>query len=265
MRAGVAAGRALVSSLHRISSHPQWVKSSCSGFAPRLDLKTPSSSIGVVVRREFGSSSLIWSQCGAPVGGLQVGVDGHRGAGAGGLCVGGVEGVAMGCFRPRAQNYVFLQCLATQTSAQTPIQTSAQTPTQTSILGSKASSETKASPEKSSSSPPPPSTGMGKPEEKPKPKKTGILKQMLLDFGAVPFPALVLGVAGLIPFVALAPPFAQMIPLPDFMAVGHANAQAAYGASIVSFLGAIHWGLAMADYAAPGKGGVANMTLMTSR
>lgn len=27
------------------------------------------------------------------------------------------------------------------------------------------------------------------------------------------------------------------------------EAQALYGASIISFLGAIHWGLAMADYA----------------
>lgn len=88
---------------------------------------------------------------------------------------------------------------------------------------------------------------------------------MLLDFGAVPFPALVLGMAGLIPFVALASPLAQMLPLPTILAAGHANAQAAYAASILSFLGAIHWGLAMADYAAPGKGGVANMTLMTSR
>jgi hypothetical protein len=54
----------------------------------------------------------------------------------------------------------------------------------------------------------------GKPEEKPKSKKSGIVKQMLLDFGAVPFPALVLGMAGLIPFVALASPLAEMLPLP---------------------------------------------------
>ena len=54
----------------------------------------------------------------------------------------------------------------------------------------------------------------GKPEEKPKTTKSGIMKRTLLDFGAVPFPALVLGIAGLIPFVALAPPLAQMLPLP---------------------------------------------------
>lgn len=54
----------------------------------------------------------------------------------------------------------------------------------------------------------------GKPEEKPKTKKAGIVKRMFLDFGAVPFPALVLGIGGLIPFVALAPPLAQMLPLP---------------------------------------------------
>jgi len=35
----------------------------------------------------------------------------------------------------------------------------------------------------------------------------------------------------------------------DIVAAVHADAQAAYGASIISFLGAIHWGLAMADYA----------------
>ena len=28
----------------------------------------------------------------------------------------------------------------------------------------------------------------------------------------------------------------------------HAGAQAAYGAVIVTFVGAVHWGLAMADY-----------------
>lgn len=35
----------------------------------------------------------------------------------------------------------------------------------------------------------------------------------------------------------------------EILAVAHADAQAAYGATILSFLGAIHWGLAMADYA----------------
>jgi len=54
----------------------------------------------------------------------------------------------------------------------------------------------------------------GNSSEKPKTEKSGIVKQMLLDFGAVPFPALVLGIAGLIPFVALAPPLAQLLPLP---------------------------------------------------
>jgi len=54
----------------------------------------------------------------------------------------------------------------------------------------------------------------GNSSEEPKTKKSGLVKQMVLDFGAVPFPALVLGIAGLIPFVALAPPLAQMLPLP---------------------------------------------------
>ena len=50
--------------------------------------------------------------------------------------------------------------------------------------------------------------------DEPNSRKAGVLKQTLLDFGAVPFPALVLGIAGLIPFVALAPPLASFLPLP---------------------------------------------------
>ena len=50
--------------------------------------------------------------------------------------------------------------------------------------------------------------------DEPNSRKAGVLKQTLLDFGAVPFPALVLGIAGLIPFVVLAPPLASFLPLP---------------------------------------------------
>jgi hypothetical protein len=62
--------------------------------------------------------------------------------------------------------------------------------------------------------------------------------------GDVPRPALVLGLAGLIPFVAgtlgawLAPGNAFILIL---------NLQMAYAAIILSFMGAIHWGLAMAQ------------------
>ncbi|NIA68158.1 DUF3429 domain-containing protein [Pelagibius litoralis] len=60
----------------------------------------------------------------------------------------------------------------------------------------------------------------------------------------VPRPALVLGFAGLIPFVAagfgvwLAGYPQNLIAL---------DIQLAYGAVILSFMGAVHWGLAMAD------------------
>jgi hypothetical protein len=69
----------------------------------------------------------------------------------------------------------------------------------------------------------------------------------------VPVPALVLGFAGLIPFVALVPPIVSMLPLPEALFAVHAEAQAAYAAVIVTFLGAVHWGLAMANYSAKDK------------
>lgn len=54
----------------------------------------------------------------------------------------------------------------------------------------------------------------GRHVDEPDSKKTGLFKQTLLGFGAVPLPALVLGIAGLIPFVVLAPPLASFLPLP---------------------------------------------------
>lgn len=51
-----------------------------------------------------------------------------------------------------------------------------------------------------------------------------------------------LGAGGLIPFVALA--LALWWPVPGHQALG-SHALVAYGATIASFLGAIHWGLAM--------------------
>ncbi|CAI5996186.1 unnamed protein product [Closterium sp. NIES-64] len=67
---------------------------------------------------------------------------------------------------------------------------------------------------------------------------------------SVPLVPLVLGLAGAIPFVALAPPICSLIPLPELLATQPAAAQAAYGAAILAFLGGPHWGLAMARYAA---------------
>ena len=58
--------------------------------------------------------------------------------------------------------------------------------------------------------------------------------------------------AGVIPFVALSPPVASLLPLvpPDLVASA-AVLQLGYGASIASFLGGIHWALAMVQY--PGE------------
>lgn len=55
--------------------------------------------------------------------------------------------------------------------------------------------------------------------------------------------------AGAIPFLALAPPIAQSLPfLPTDLVANAALLQLGYGASIASFLGGIHWAMAMAEY-----------------
>ena len=56
-------------------------------------------------------------------------------------------------------------------------------------------------------------------------------------------------IAGAIPFLALSPPIAQSLPLlPADLVASAALLQLGYGASIASFLGGIHWALAMAEY-----------------
>ena len=55
--------------------------------------------------------------------------------------------------------------------------------------------------------------------------------------------------AGVIPFIALSPPIAASLPLfPAELVQNAALLQVAYGASIASFLGGIHWAMAMAEY-----------------
>ena len=55
--------------------------------------------------------------------------------------------------------------------------------------------------------------------------------------------------AGVIPFIALSPPIAASLPLLPVELVQNAGLlQVAYGASICSFLGGIHWAMAMAEY-----------------
>ncbi|MGD1878131.1 MAG: DUF3429 domain-containing protein [Kiloniellaceae bacterium] len=60
----------------------------------------------------------------------------------------------------------------------------------------------------------------------------------------VPRPALALGLAGLLPFLACA---AAAWAAGDRAYVIIVNLQMAYGAVILSFLGAVHWGLALAQ------------------
>jgi hypothetical protein len=60
---------------------------------------------------------------------------------------------------------------------------------------------------------------------------------------ALPFPALWLGLGGLLPFVACTALVLGGGPLAGLAE----DALAAYGAVILAFLGAVHWGLALAD------------------
>lgn len=54
---------------------------------------------------------------------------------------------------------------------------------------------------------------------------------------------------GAIPFIALSPPIAQALPLlPADLVASAGLLQIGYGASIASFLGGIHWAMAMAHY-----------------
>lgn len=56
-------------------------------------------------------------------------------------------------------------------------------------------------------------------------------------------------VPGAIPFIALSPPVANMVAaLPPSLASNAALLQVGYGASIASFLGGIHWAMALAEY-----------------
>ena len=67
----------------------------------------------------------------------------------------------------------------------------------------------------------------------------------------VPAASLWLGLAGLIPFIALG---TASIVTDEAQSAQAANALAAYGAVILSFLGGIHWGLAIAGFG-PGSSG----------
>nr|XP_057929483.1 transmembrane protein 69-like [Doryrhamphus excisus] len=80
-----------------------------------------------------------------------------------------------------------------------------------------------------------------KPE--PPPRELDLLRYDMKDFWKTPKPALWLGFAGLIPFVA--PPLFMGITESYFLELAYA--QVAYGASIVSFLGGARWGYALPE------------------
>lgn len=77
----------------------------------------------------------------------------------------------------------------------------------------------------------------------PPPRELDLLRYDMKALGKSPKPALLLGLAGLIPFVSA--PLAMAVTetyLPEV-----AFAQVAYGASILSFLGGVRWGFAIPE------------------
>jgi len=75
------------------------------------------------------------------------------------------------------------------------------------------------------------------------------LRHLQSGWAAVPSIAKTLGLAGLIPFIALSPPVAAHLPfLPGYVLANAAALQVGYGATIASFLGGVHWGAAMLDF-----------------
>tara|TARA_R110000868_G_scaffold323388_1_gene584335 strand:- start:80 stop:628 length:549 start_codon:yes stop_codon:yes gene_type:complete len=65
---------------------------------------------------------------------------------------------------------------------------------------------------------------------------------MLPTFQDVPRPALILGLGGLIPFYVISLPIWLTDPLYGYVLI---DSLITYGAAILSFLGAVHWGAAM--------------------
>ncbi|MEO9960658.1 MAG: DUF3429 domain-containing protein [Nisaea sp.] len=66
--------------------------------------------------------------------------------------------------------------------------------------------------------------------------------EMMPSFQDVPRPALILGFGGLVPFYAISLPVWLTDPLYGYVLI---DSLITYGAAILSFLGAVHWGAAM--------------------
>lgn len=73
-----------------------------------------------------------------------------------------------------------------------------------------------------------------------------VLGSRIASIGHVPLVPLLLGLGGAVPFIALSTPVSPHVPLPDGLKGRESEAQAAYSACILSFLGGPHLGLAMA-------------------
>ncbi|MCO5561181.1 hypothetical protein L7F22_014802 [Adiantum nelumboides] len=76
-------------------------------------------------------------------------------------------------------------------------------------------------------------------------EKTLSFRNIMISFATAPMVPMFLGVSGALPFLALTPPFPYWLLLPEVIVANPIEAQALYGAVILSFLGAPHWGLAM--------------------
>lgn len=87
------------------------------------------------------------------------------------------------------------------------------------------------------------------------------------EHDAIPLPALLLGLSGLIPFAfgALAIIGVEVLALHEWLAPDYfVDALIAYGAVILSFLGGVRWGAAMArDHLASGIRSVEEMNMLT--
>jgi hypothetical protein len=69
----------------------------------------------------------------------------------------------------------------------------------------------------------------------------------------IPQPALVIGAAGVIPFVAFA--ILAWVPAESVFRQLALQFQITYGALVLAFVGAVHWGLAIAGYGTGGPSG----------
>ncbi|XP_076010534.1 transmembrane protein 69-like [Genypterus blacodes] len=80
-------------------------------------------------------------------------------------------------------------------------------------------------------------------KSEPPPRELDLLRYDMKELGKTPRPALVLGAAGLLPFVF--PPLLMAMTENFFPELAYA--QVAYGASILSFLGGARWGFALPE------------------